>query len=202
MVIKNRRLIKTIYIPKAITREGMSPGDKILDIGCATGHFLNECDKKGLVTYGIDISPEFIKKAKKNTTAKLHVHDLNNGLKIFRANSFNFITVFDVIEHLDSPINFLKECQRILKPKGKIILTTPNLSSLGHFLTRDKWHGYSDTTHQYLFTPVSLRFTTEQAGLSVTRLETPFHPLPRQLDFLTSKLNLGGQIWLVAQKKK
>lgn len=200
MVIKNKNLITEIYFPRSVIREEIKKGAKVLDIGCATGYFLQLCDEKGLQTFGIDISDAFLKSAKKITTAQLKKHDLNKGLKLYKNNTFDLITIFDVIEHLDSPFNFLKECFRITKKGGKVVITTPNIAALGHILTRENWYGYTDKTHQYLFNPDSLAFSSRMAGFKVLRNETPFHPLPRFLDAITSNLSLGGQIWLVLQK--
>jgi hypothetical protein len=63
-----------------------------------------------------------------------------------------------------------------------------------------EWHSYRDTTHIYLFTPVSLRFLMERSGLNVVRVETSFHSLPKIPRCIADKTGLGGQIWLVVEK--
>lgn len=199
MVIKDKNLISNIIFPNSILREKVKKGSKLLDVGCATGKYLRMCDQYGLKTYGIDFSKKLLKKAKKITKAKLLLGSAED-LSAYKANSFNTITGFDVIEHLSSPYTFAQQAYNILKPGGKIILTTPNLNSLGRLVMGKKWHGYSDTTHRYLFTPESLAYTLESVGFKITKLESPFHPLPKIIQAFVNKIGLGGQIWLVAKK--
>lgn len=200
MVIKSNSLIKDIYVPSVLVRENIKKGAVVLDIGCATGTFLHYCDEFGLKTYGTDISQEWLDVASKVTKAKLKKHNLDEGLKVYDDKSFDLITMFDVIEHMQSPLSLLEECFRVLKKNGKIVITTPNIDSAGRILIGKKWHGYSDLTHKYLFTRESLAFTAEKAGFKILRMEAPFHPLPKVLQLFVNNLGFGGQIWLVAQK--
>lgn len=199
MVIKDNIVISNIIFPNSILRERVKKGTKILDVGCATGKFLRLCDKYGLKTYGIDYSKKLLKKAKFATKAKLVCGSAEN-LSIYKKNSFSTITGFDVIEHLSSPYMFAQQAYEVLKPGGKLILTTPNLNSLGRLVMGKSWHGYSDKTHRYLFTPESLAYTLESVGFKISKLESPFHPLPKIIQTFVNKMGLGGQIWLVAKK--
>ena len=55
----------------------------------------------------------------------------------FEANTIDFVVTFQVIEHINDDKKFIKEIHRVLKPGGKLILTTPNrLMSL----SRNPWH--------------------------------------------------------------
>lgn len=198
---KDKSLIKKVYFPLAIVRENIQPQAKVLDVGCAFGYFLNCCDEYGLKTYGVDISEYAINEARKATNAELFVHDINDGLPMFEDNFFDIITAFDVIEHLTSPYNVLKEIKRILNKNGKLILTTPNINAVGRIFSGSNWHGFKDKTHLYLFPPISLEHLFSQAGLVVTSLITPFHPLPNIIQKLANRTGLGGQIWIVAKKK-
>lgn len=200
MVVKKEDIITRIYFPGAIKTEGFKKGDSVLDVGCATGNFLKLCDNFGLKTYGIDISAKWLEKAKTNTIAKLKYWDLNTHEQPFPGTKFNLITAFDVIEHLDSPSNFVKNAYNQLKPGGKIIITTPNLNSLGRLTMKERWHGYSDKTHKYLFTLESLEYLLLSNGFRITKSFAPFHPLPKFIQLVVNKFGLGGQIWIVARK--
>jgi 2-polyprenyl-3-methyl-5-hydroxy-6-metoxy-1,4-benzoquinol methylase len=198
-------IMRKIYFPKILQDITFSKEMKVLDIGCAYGYFLKLCDEIGCETYGIDISKYAIKQAKKETKAKLFVHDVDKGLPMFSNDFFDLITMFDVIEHLTSPFLTLKEVYRILKPKGKLVITTPNINAIDRFIKKffgkeEEWHGYHDKTHLYLFTPLSLKFLVERSGFKTVKIETPFHPLPRFIQKIVNKLGLGGQIWLVGEK--
>ncbi len=199
-VIKNKGLIEDIYFPLSILRERAAPGARLLDVGCALGYFLGCCDQHGLETYGIEVDEDSLEKAKKETCAALFLRDVNKGLALFEKDFFDYVTAFDVIEHLDDPAFFLKECLRILKGGGLLIVTTPNLASAARMIFRDKWYGYMDKTHQHFFTPTTLASVFEQVGYKIKRLETPFHPLSKALQFCLNRTGWGGQIWIVGEK--
>jgi len=195
-----QKVMEDIYFPQAIIRERIAKGAKVLDIGCAFGYFLKCCDDYRLETYGVDISDYAIQQAWEITKAKLLTHDINEGLAMFEDNFFDLISVFDTIEHLASPYNLLKEVHRVLRPEGKVIITVDNLHAIARIWKRGKWQGFTEETHLYLFTPSSLKFLLKTSGFEITRLETPFNPLPKSLQRFVGKTGLGGQIWLVARK--
>lgn len=200
MVLKSAQLLANKYFPRAIIAEGVVPGMKVLDIGCAEGDFLNLCDQYGLRTYGIDLNQKFLKTASTKTNARLAAINLNQNTIPFGKEKFDLITVFDVIEHLDSPLLFLTQCAGRLNQGGKLIITTPNIDSLGRLVMAARWHGYSDLTHKYLFSPHSLGFVMSKTGLSEVRISAPFHPFPKFIDDAVAPLLLGGQVWNVGTK--
>ena len=195
-----QKIMEDIYFPRAVIRERIAKGARVLDIGCAFGYFLKCCDDYMLETYGVDISDYAIQQAREITKAKLLTHDINGGLAMFVDNFFDLITIFDTIEHLASPYNLLKGVHRVLRPEGKVIITVDNLHAIARIWKRGKWQGFAEETHLYLFTPSSLKFLLERSGFEITRLETPFNPLPKSLQRFVGKTGLGGQIWLVARK--
>lgn len=192
-------IMRYIYFPKVLKYIRLNKNSKVLDIGCAYGYFLKCCDEIGCETYGVDISKYAIDQAKKETDAKLHVYNINNGLQIFQNDFFDVVILFDVIEHLESPYRILKEIFRILKIDGRVFIITPNLNAIGKLVTKN-WHGYRDVSHLYLFSPDSLKFLVERAGFKIDKIETPFRPLPKMIQKLINSTGKGGHIWLVARK--
>lgn len=112
-------------VSKLILKE--KPG-KLLDVGCSSGFFSSRFIKKRWEVYGIDIAPNKIREAKKRGVIA-RTADLSKKLP-YKGNTFDLIFAGEVIEHLVDTDFFLKEMNRILKIKGKLILTTPNLASL------------------------------------------------------------------------
>lgn len=120
----------------------LTKNKKVIDVGCGDGvlSYLIKIKKKGKI-FGIDPSPEAIKIARKKFD-ELKIKDcsfkIGSGYNLpFRSNSFDFAVAADVIEHVNKPEKMLKEIRRILKKKGKIILSsTVKLSEI----PEDKMH--------------------------------------------------------------
>lgn len=99
---------------------------KILDVGCGTGKNAEQLQKYGQV-WGLDNSLEAIKFCKKRGLKNLK---LGNAEKTnFKSESFDIITLLDVLEHTDDE-KTLTEMGRILKKDGIIIISVPALSWL------------------------------------------------------------------------
>jgi 2-polyprenyl-3-methyl-5-hydroxy-6-metoxy-1,4-benzoquinol methylase len=98
------------------------PNCKLLDIGCGFNYkFLLEVEPYISEGYGVDFKVPELKKGK----IKTKQIKLDNKLP-FDENSFDFVTMLAVLEHLDHPAEIVREIERVLKPKGKLILTVPS----------------------------------------------------------------------------
>jgi hypothetical protein len=75
-----------------------------------------------------------------------------------------------VIEHVHDPCNLLKECRQILRGRGKLVIVTPNIESLGHRLFRKSWFPLDPPRHLCLFSLHTLRSCIEKAGFQVETL--------------------------------
>lgn len=99
-------------------------GEKILDAGCGTGLILRHLPKG---SFGIDINPRNIKKAKKHVPfSKIIEADIEKTP--FRSNEFTTIVCTEVLEHLPNPKKALSELNRILKKEGVVIGSVPSTS--------------------------------------------------------------------------
>jgi alkylated DNA repair protein alkB family protein 8 len=115
--------------------------DNILDLGCGNGR-LSEVFKEMNVTYiGTDNSREMIKIAKKKYPKEKFI--VSDALCLpFKDNIFDKVFSLSVIQHIPSVelrIKFLKEVQRVLKPKGKLIITAwyINQNKIKKYLTEN-----------------------------------------------------------------
>ncbi|MBU5687975.1 MAG: methyltransferase domain-containing protein [Candidatus Aenigmarchaeota archaeon] len=98
----------------------------VLDLGSQEGdlHIFLKANIKNSKIIGVD----FIK----NENVDI-IHDLNKKFP-FKNNYADTIIAGEIIEHLINPFEFLKECNRVLKKGGILILTTPNMTSLSYIL--------------------------------------------------------------------
>ena len=109
-----------------VVAQYITNGSKVLDLGCGQGNCLNTiAGMKECNLYGIDISPEGIKKAQVEVPeATLMVGDVTNT-KL--EEQFDHIVCLQTMEHLENPEDLVKEIDRLLKPGGAFFLTVPYL---------------------------------------------------------------------------
>ena len=99
----------------------------ILDFGGGSGLFSLELKKKGYSRlHLLDLSPVQCQQAKDKGLENIHCGDENYLLQKFPPQTFDFIFMCDVIEHVENPAETLRKLKTVLKPSGKIFLTYPN----------------------------------------------------------------------------
>lgn len=147
----------------------------------------------GYRAYGCDfIFYPLVESRKLAPAAPVVCCDLKQPLPFCDA-SFDAVLLSEVVEHLHETPAILRECHRLLRRGGYVLITTPNLWDIRRplaWLTRRTWSGYTDPTHINLFTPARLRRTLSAAGFSDIRLRTGLKPIflfaPRRLPFKVS----------------
>lgn len=142
--------------------EEAKPG-KLLDIGCGNGSFLQQMQEKGWDVVGTDFDSKAVETANQQGL-EVYVGDLSTIQ--FKANSFDAITLNNVIEHLYDPLQTLKECRRILRDQGQIVIVTPNRESLGHQHFKQNWRGLETPRHLFIFSQKNLETMAVEAGFS------------------------------------
>jgi 2-polyprenyl-3-methyl-5-hydroxy-6-metoxy-1,4-benzoquinol methylase len=127
-------------IVKFIKKNGLLKGD-VLDYGCGAGHLLEQIlNEPGVNFYGLDFSTDSIEETKKRTAGKFNLKQLALIDKLptaFKGEQFDSITLIETIEHLQDEAlhETMEELFRILKPGGKIFITTPFNENLDDHLT-------------------------------------------------------------------
>ncbi|HEY6119624.1 MAG TPA: class I SAM-dependent methyltransferase [Pyrinomonadaceae bacterium] len=152
----------------------------ILDVGCASGALLQSLRKHhprevigldsaaypvsvGVSKYGLDLRCETLESAS------------------FTDKYFDLITLIDVVEHLENLSTFLTELRRVLKPNGKVFVSTPNYAS--YSLARNEWAClYRDFEHLQYFSPRSIRGLCERGSFQIEKEWTDSQPI-RTLEY-------------------
>ncbi len=105
--------------------EIIKPDSKVLDLGCGDGLLLKELVlKKKVNGLGIEISIEKIKSCL-NSGISVIQEDLNEGLKEFKGNTFDFIVLSQTLEYVSNPVYLIKEMLRVGK---KVVISFENLA--------------------------------------------------------------------------
>lgn len=146
----------------------MSPG-RVLDIGCGRGKMLSLLKKRKWQTIGTEISAEACRHAREYLNLDVIPKELTE-IK-FPNNYFDVITLYNSLEHLHNPKEVLIECNRILKPKGWIIVILPNIDSIQSGIFKDRWFHLDVPRHYYHFSPSTLKKMLDITGLKVCKLE-------------------------------
>ena len=142
----------------------ITPPGRLLDIGTGGGPFLGVAKKRGWEVagcepnhwladwgskhYGFDIVP--------GTVYDMGLDD----------QSFDMVTLWDVLEHTPDPKGVLKECRRVLKPGGLLVVNYPDINSLIARLMGRKWV-FLLSIHLYYFTIETITDMMFQAGFMV-----------------------------------
>ncbi len=137
---------------------------RLLDIGAATGVFLERARLRGWDVVGQEISEEAAVLARAKSLPMV-VGDMTNASHT--PASFQAITMLDVIEHVPEPHTFLKQAATFLAPNGLVLLHTPDAGSAYARFMGLRWHAFVPPEHLTLFTSQSLRLLCERAGLRV-----------------------------------
>lgn len=147
---------------------------RLLDVGCATGSFLRAATVLGFTDVaGIDIAGPSIDAAKQ---MGLQVTAGEFSAGIFAAGTFDAVTMWNTLEHLPFPMDFIRESMRVLAPNGVLALSVPNYASLSVAILGRRYR-YIGLAHLNYFTPSTLALVLRRAGLSVEYVETrSFNP--------------------------
>ena len=146
------------------------PNGNLLDVGCGNGSFLIGMKKLGWNVTGVEPDANAAKIAMDRLGMPITVGTLEQAN--FPNNYFDAITAHHVIEHMHDPVGFLKESLRIIKPGGKLVVTTPNMAGWGHRVFRMFWRGLEIPRHLHIFSPHTIRICAEKAGAVIETLRT------------------------------
>ena len=183
------------YLRNLMYCENFSGGKKgnILEIGSATGIFLLCAEFLGYNATGVEISDYAADAAKKKNAnvIKMDLEDLVNN-KVFEKEYFDFVFLWDCIEHLTSPSRWLKYLNFCTKTGGLIVLNTLNVSSPTVKYLKNKWSQYLPPGHLFYFSLNTLKKYLYNSGFSVLKLKTDG---PLFYDDLTGKSYLLGKLF-------
>ncbi|MCK9296174.1 MAG: class I SAM-dependent methyltransferase [Desulfobulbaceae bacterium] len=142
---------------------------RVLDVGCGNGFFLSQVRALAQCqVYGIDISEIAAESAKKNYGLDIFTGTILESP--FPDNSFDVITAWSFLEHVNNPAEVLRKLASLLKRDGLCILTTPNFDSFNAKLFQDKWYHLDCPRHLFIFTPQTATALLAKTGLAVTEI--------------------------------
>lgn len=146
-IVQKTNLVKK-YVPRGT----------ILDFGCGTGYFLENCKKENFNVLGLEV----------NDTAR-GISE-SKGIKVFQNinelsdfnNKVDIITLWHVFEHLYNPKFYLKYFYDLLKDNGFLLLALPNRNSYDAKYYKELWAGYDVPRHVFHFTSQDINNITKE----------------------------------------
>jgi SAM-dependent methyltransferase len=146
----------------------------LLDLGCSSGSFLQSLRSASWELSGIEMSADSARSTEARSGAKVFVGDILEAS--FPPEAFDVITCFDVLEHLYEPRRVMAKVGEWLKPGGIFYVLVPNIDSAEAHVFRTYWHGLELPRHLFHYSPASLKFLAQSAGLREVSLETRRNP--------------------------
>jgi len=144
-------------------------GGTLLDVGCGNGHFLLRMRSLGWRVAGVDPDPASIALCQSHGLQAFH----GSVSAIPNTDFYDAITLGHVIEHAPDPIELLRECKKRLRPgTGRLVITTPNIHSFGHWWFGKYWFALEVPRHLNIFSRGSLSQCVERAELRVISSST------------------------------
>ncbi len=167
--------------------EGARKTNKLLDVGCGIGYFLEVAKSRGWDVYGTEFTDAAIQICEaKGIKMKKGVLDPSS----FEPESFDVITSFEVIEHINTPRTEISNFSKLLRKGGLLYITTPNFNSLLRYNLKSSYNVISWPEHLSYYTPSSLnklmrdhhlrKVFIQATGISITRFITSQNPAPPQ----------------------
>ncbi len=156
-----RRRIVLQLLDAALRERSGGERLRLLDIGCGTGGTLRALAPLGDAV-GVDTEPGAIEAARRRSGCEVGPGRLPDDMP-FADDSFDVITLLDVLEHIEDDAGSLATIARLLRPGGLLLCTVPAFAFL--------WSGHDDTAeHKRRYTRPGLRARLEGAGLHVRKI--------------------------------
>ena len=134
---------------------------RTLDVGCGPGHDVDDFRPFGSL-YGLDPSLTALMWCRRQHPSDLRLVCATGERLPFQASSFDLVIMLDVLEHVDADTDCLRDCRRILKTGGQLVLTVPAFQWL--WGSHDTWYG-----HKRRYTVPEIQQKLAQAGFLVER---------------------------------
>ncbi len=148
---------------------------KVLEIGCATGEYLEALRDLGMHNLtGIEYNPKACDIARQRYNLDVWEGDLQSAH--LPENSFDAVVMRHALEHVASPTQTLRELHRILKPGAKFFFSIPSPDGLDAKIFKQFWHGYEIPRHFFGFPLKTLHNMLAALGFEQEKVEFSFVP--------------------------
>ncbi len=161
-------LIRVLRVQRCRSIERFGKKGRILDVGCGRGDFLQLMKDRGWTPTGLELD-ERVESHGKRVGMDLRAGSLDSVR--FPDNHFDAVTFWHVFEHMRNPGWVLKECRRILKPGGVLLISVPNIGSLQARLSGKHWFHLDPPFHLYHYSLANLKKLIEDSSFKTLKVK-------------------------------
>lgn len=123
--------------------------NRILDVGCGNGLFLEVAKKRNWEVFGTEFTDENVERCRKKN---INIFQGDISKNPFDKNSFDAVVSFEVIEHINNPHAYSSSIRDLLRHGGMFYFTTPNFNALNKYILGSKWNIVEYPEHLCYFT--------------------------------------------------
>jgi 2-polyprenyl-3-methyl-5-hydroxy-6-metoxy-1,4-benzoquinol methylase len=198
-----------------LVEQYVSPGARVLDVGCGFGLTVLEASRRGYRAEGIDISQRFVNLAREKLGLSLRQGRLEDAH--LETGAYDGVIFWDVLEHVHNPLEILTEIGRVSRPGGYLFGQVPNWRGLTnryktflnrHGFSRKQFKHFGIPHHVFSFDEGSLRRMLERCGFEIvycrswSKLKYALNPSPlsRWFHETLERRNLADYLTFVAQR--
>ncbi|KIN62176.1 putative methyltransferase [Sulfitobacter noctilucicola] len=156
-----------------------TPGH-ILEIGCGAGSLLCDLSEQGFTSLGVDQSPSALALARTLAAENENI-EIAATTADAEAESFDYLTAFEVLEHIEDDHAALADWSRYLRPEGTLVFSVPAHPS--RWNAADEWAG-----HFRRYTRDDLHALAKGAGYEVTEIQSYGFPIANAMEKLGARL--------------
>jgi len=138
---------------------------RMLDVGCATGAFLDGAREHGWIVQGIEPNVNAANYAREQLGLSVQIASLETAE--LTPDSFDVVTMWNVLEHVPSPSQALARVGEALRPGGLLVFAVPSTQSVDLRVFRGYWAGYDVPRHLFVFPPAPLENMVRSSGFQL-----------------------------------
>jgi 2-polyprenyl-3-methyl-5-hydroxy-6-metoxy-1,4-benzoquinol methylase len=172
-IILNNSQIKKLYIDVSKKNKLIKKYKKngnLIDIGCNEGRFLHGMKIHGWESlYGVEPNKQIAEIANNYLNIKIINNFFPGDFDVdrFEGKKFDVITFWHVFEHIDNPIQALKEIYNLMANDGICIINIPNPDSRQRKFFKVNWFGYDIPRHYFSYPPSTFRELVNKNGFEI-----------------------------------